>query len=174
MLNSPVTPPNSKMNSVARNLFSSHPSQSPATRPKKGKSLYAKLNVHLNVSLDGKFMYICSCITFNLYLDVIWLNYFSVEYDKTSQLYVVTKLTEMNTKINKLVLDMSRQEDLLKDVLKIVKFQDKSIDDDDDYDYDIFLEGFPIDDLESLREINSTLKNDAVYCKKLACIFHII
>ncbi|CAI6374376.1 unnamed protein product [Macrosiphum euphorbiae] len=122
LLISPVTPPNSKINSVARNLF---PSQSPAMQPKK------------------------------------------VGYDKTSQLYVVTKLTEMNTKINKLVLDMSRQEELLKDVLKIVKFQDKSIDDNDDYGDDIFPEGFPIDDLDSLREINISLKNDDVFRKKL-------
>uniref|UniRef100_A0A2S2PCL4 DUF4806 domain-containing protein n=1 Tax=Schizaphis graminum TaxID=13262 RepID=A0A2S2PCL4_SCHGA len=125
LLISPVTPPNSKINSVARNLFPSHPSQSPAMQPKK------------------------------------------VGYDKTSQLYVVTKLTEMNTKINKLVLDMSRQEELLKDVLKIVKFQDKSIDDNDDYGDDVILEGFPIDDLDSLREINFTLKNDDVFRKKL-------
>jgi len=112
--------------------------------------------------------------TFNLYLDVICLNLFLVGYDKTSQLYVVTKLTEMNTKINKLVLDMSRQEELLKDVLKIVKFQDKSIDDNDDYGDDVLLEGFPIDDLDSLREINITLKNDDVFRKKLVCIVHII
>ncbi|XP_029348174.1 uncharacterized protein LOC100574168, partial [Acyrthosiphon pisum] len=125
LLISPVTPPNSKINSVARNLFPSHPSQSPAMQPKK------------------------------------------VGYDKTSQLYVVTKLTEMNTKINKLVLDMSRQEELLKDVLKIVKFQDKSIDDNDDYGDDVLLEGFPIDDLDSLREINITLQNDDVFRKKL-------
>ncbi|KAL5238890.1 hypothetical protein ACI65C_006300 [Semiaphis heraclei] len=122
LLISPVTPPNSKINSVARNLF---PSQSSAMQPK------------------------------------------NVGYDKTSQLYVVKKLTEMNTKLNKLVLDMSRQEELLKDVLKIVKFQDKSIDDTDDYGDDIFLEGFPIDDLDSLREINITLKNDDVFRKKL-------
>ncbi|CAI6375822.1 unnamed protein product [Macrosiphum euphorbiae] len=122
LLISPVTPPNSKINSVARNLF---PSKSPAMQPKK------------------------------------------VGYDKTSQLYVVTKLTEMNTKINKLVLDMSRQEELLKYVLKIVEFQDKSIDDNDDYGDDIFPEGFPIDDLDSLREINISLKNDDVFRKKL-------
>lgn len=66
---------------------------------------------------------------------------------------------------------MSRQEELLlKDVLKIIKFQDKSIDDNDD----IFPEGFPIDDLDSLREINIALKNDDVFHKKLVCIVHII
>lgn len=169
-----MTPPNSKINSVAKNLFPSHPSQSPAMQPKKGKLLYVKLNLHLSVSLDGNFMYICSCNTFNLYLDVICLNLFLVGYDKTSQLYVVTKLTEMNTKINKLVLDMSRQEEILKDVLKIVKFQDKSIDDNDDYGDDVLLEGFSIDDLDSLREINFTLKNDDVFRRKLVCIVHII
>lgn len=80
----------------------------------------------------------------------------------------------MNTKINKIVLDKSRQEELLKDVLKIVKFQNKSIDDNDDCDDNVFLEGFPIDNLEFLREINITLQNDAVFCKKLACIVHVI
>lgn len=69
---------------------------------------------------------------------------------------------------------MSRQEELLKDVLKTVKFQDKSIDDNEEDDNDVFLKEFPIDNLESLKEINITLKNDAVFCKKLACIVHII
>lgn len=99
--------------------------------------------------------------------------YFSADYDKTSQLYIVTKLTEMNTKMNKIILDISRQEELLKDILKNIKSQERIIDNNDDFDDDIFLEGFPVDNLDSLREMNITLKNDATFCKKLVCVLHI-
>lgn len=89
--------------------------------------------------------------------------------DKEQSLqYTVNIVTELSIKVNKILLNLSRQEEMLKNILHKVHFNnenDETINGDD-----AILEGFPIDNLDCLKDINNKLAIDKMFCKQLVCI----
>ncbi|CAI6374061.1 unnamed protein product [Macrosiphum euphorbiae] len=86
--------------------------------------------------------------------------------DKEQSLqYTVNIVTELSIKVNKILLNLSRQEEMLKNILHKVHFNnenDETINGDD-----AILEGFPIDNLDCLKDINNKLAIDKMFCKQL-------
>lgn len=69
--------------------------------------------------------------------------------------------------MNKILLNLSRQEEMLKNILQKVNFNnenDETINDDD-----AILEGFPIDSIDCLKD-NNKLAIDKMFCKQLVCV----
>lgn len=82
--------------------------------------------------------------------------------------YTVNIVTELSIKMNKILLNLSRQEEMLKNILQKVNFNnenDETINDDD-----AILEGFPIDSIDCLKDINNKLAIDKMFCKQLVCV----
>ncbi|XP_050059401.1 uncharacterized protein LOC126550899 isoform X2 [Aphis gossypii] len=78
--------------------------------------------------------------------------------------FTISTLIELNVKLNKVILNQARQQQMLEKICKQLKpNNDESMCDDDD----VILEGFPIDSLARLNEVNMTLKTDKSYLKKL-------
>jgi len=64
------------------------------------------------------------------------------------------------------ILNQARQQQMLEEICKQLKpNNDESMCDDD-----VILEGFPIDSLVKLNEVNMTLKTDKLYLRKLVNI----
>jgi len=71
--------------------------------------------------------------------------------------------------LNKVILNQARQQQMLEEICKQLKpNNDESMCDDD-----VILEGFPIDSLARLNEVNTTLKTDKSYLKKLVIILQL-
>lgn len=65
-----------------------------------------------------------------------------------------------------MILNQARQQQMLEEICKQLKpNNDESMCDDD-----VILEGFPIDSLVKLNEVNMTLKTDKLYLRKLVNI----
>jgi hypothetical protein len=72
----------------------------------------------------------------------------------------------LNVKVNKILLDLNRKEEILQSILeKINPNNDDSI----IHDVNEMLEGFPIDDVDHLKNVNRTLTTDKSFCKQLVC-----
>ncbi|CAI6367232.1 unnamed protein product [Macrosiphum euphorbiae] len=66
--------------------------------------------------------------------------------------------------MDKVILNQARQQHLLEDIfIQLKANNDESIYDEDD----IIFEGFPLDSLDRLNEINITLKSDKLFSRKL-------
>lgn len=65
--------------------------------------------------------------------------------------------------MNKVILNQARQQQMLEDIFKQLKLNDDSMCDEDD----VILEGFPLDSLGRLNEVNMTLKSDKSFSRKL-------
>lgn len=74
---------------------------------------------------------------------------------------ITSTLPQLNSKLIKIILNQSKHEEMLKDILKT-----KTVHDDSFYD-NTDLEGFPLNNLNSLEEIDLKLKSDTLYYKCL-------
>lgn len=75
--------------------------------------------------------------------------------------FITSTLPQLNSKLNKIILNQSKHEEMLKDILKNNSVHDDSFHDNTD------LEGFPLNNLNSLKEVDSKLKSDTLYYKCL-------
>jgi len=72
--------------------------------------------------------------------------------------------------MNKVILNQARQQQMLEDIVKHLKPNNNESMCDDD----VMLEGFPIDTLDKLNEINITLKSDKSFSRKLVNILELM
>ncbi|XP_060879021.1 uncharacterized protein LOC132951247 isoform X2 [Metopolophium dirhodum] len=75
--------------------------------------------------------------------------------------FITSTLPQLNTKLNKIILNQSKHEELLKKIL-----QNKTVHDESFYD-NTDLEEFPLHNLDSLKEIDGKLKSDTLFYKCL-------
>lgn len=75
--------------------------------------------------------------------------------------FITSILPQLNSKLNKIILNQSKHEEMLKDILKNNTAHDDSFNDNTD------LEGFPLNNLNSLIEVDLKLKSDSLYYKCL-------
>lgn len=75
--------------------------------------------------------------------------------------FITSTLPQLNSKLNKIILNQSKHEEMLKDILKNKTVHDDSFCDSTD------LEGFPLNNLNSLKEMDLKLQSDTWYYKCL-------
>lgn len=75
--------------------------------------------------------------------------------------FITTTLPQLNSKLNKIILNQSKHEEMLNDILK-----NKTVHDDSFYE-NTDLEEFPLTNLNSLKEVDFKLKSDTLYYKCL-------
>lgn len=75
--------------------------------------------------------------------------------------FITSTLPQLNSKLNKIILNQSKHEEMLKEILKNKTVQDDSFSDSTD------LEGFPLNSLNSLKEMDLRLQSDTNYYKCL-------
>lgn len=75
--------------------------------------------------------------------------------------FITSTLPQLNTKLNKIILNQSKHEELLKKIL-----QNKTVHDESFYD-NTDLEEFPLHNLDSLKKIDGKLKSDTLFYKCL-------
>eukprot|EP00102_Acyrthosiphon_pisum_P018510 XP_016655720.1 PREDICTED: uncharacterized protein LOC107882192 [Acyrthosiphon pisum] len=75
--------------------------------------------------------------------------------------FITSTLPQLNSKLNKIILNQSKHEEMLKEILKNKTVQDDSFCDTAD------LEGFPLNNLNSLKEMDLKLQSDTLFYKCL-------
>jgi len=75
--------------------------------------------------------------------------------------FITSTFPQLNSKLNKIILNQSKHEEMLKEILKNKTVQDDSFSDSTD------LEGFPLNSLNSLKEMDLKLQSDTNYYKCL-------
>lgn len=86
--------------------------------------------------------------------------------NKKNSEFTILTLVELNVKLNKVILNQARQQQMLEDIVKKLNpNNDESMCEDE-----VILEGFPLDTLDRLNEVNILLKTDKLFSRKLVNI----
>lgn len=83
--------------------------------------------------------------------------------------YISTFVPKINIKLNKIMLNQEKHNDMLNEIYSILR---KSQNMNDSIIENIILTGFPIDNLASLNEVEKKLKNDNVFYKQLVSFYN--